>query len=225
MPVESNDRLPERIGLVADSHSALERLEAAVQVLKGRGAGAIMHLGDICDSLRLDLLGPSIQLLRRHGIQAVKGNNDFILENLLAGSPPEMAEGTEPLLRFLRALPMTRVWGGICFAHSLPFDFLRAFYEPIDVGSVHRAQDVFQMTEHRILFCGHSHQPVLFHASGDRVSREPVPVGSPVALDPADRYICVTGAVSEGECALFDVGSWTLERIRVPETDLPVGLP
>jgi predicted phosphodiesterase len=213
--VNPSETLPNRIGLVADSHSDLKGLETAVHILLERGAEVLVHLGDICDSLRLDLLEPFIEVIHRHEILAVKGNNDFILENLLLAQPPELFDGAQPLIKFLQSLPMTRVWDGICFAHSLPFDFLRAFYEPIDVGSVHRARDVFQMTSHRILFCGHSHQPVLFRASGDAVSREPVTAHEPMALDPAERYISVTGAVSEGECALFDVPSWTLERVRI----------
>ena len=201
---------------MADSHSDLKSLESAIQALQDRGADSLVHLGDICDSLRLDLLEASIQLIRRHGLLAVKGNNDFLLENLILGQPPEMASGSEDLLAFLRELPMTIVWEDLCFAHSLPFDFLRAFYEPIDVGSIQRAEEVFRLTPHRILFCGHSHQPVLFHCSADKVSRDPVPAGRPVELNPDDRYILVTGAAAEGECALFDAEAWSLERISIP---------
>jgi len=208
--------LPKKIGLLADSHSDLEGLETGVALLRERGADGLVHLGDICDSLRLDLLEAFIRVIHKHGICAVKGNNDFSLENLLQGSPPELREEADPRLAFLRALPMKIVRNPLCFAHSLPFDFLRAFYEPIDLGSVHRARDVFQTTPHGILFCGHSHRSVLFRASGDRVLREHLPVHRPVHLDPADRYIHVTGAVCEGECALFDTESWVLERIRIP---------
>jgi predicted phosphodiesterase len=208
--------LPGKIGLLADSHSDLEGLETAVSLLRERGAAALVHLGDICDSLRLDLLESFVRLIRKHDIHSVKGNNDFILENLLAGRPPEVWKGTEHLLGFLQGLPMKIVWDEICFAHSLPFDFLRAFYEPIDVGTVHRARDVFQATPYRILFCGHSHQPVLFKTHGGDVSRERIPANRTLSLDPEERYIHVIGAVSEGECALFDTQAWTLERLRIP---------
>jgi len=208
--------MPKKIGLLADSHSELEALEAAVRILLGRGADRLFHLGDICDSLRLDLLEDSIRLLRKYGILAVKGNNDFLLENLLLGQPPEMAPGTDRLLAFLRGLPMKIEWGGMCFAHSLPFDFLRAFYEPIDIGSPHRAREVFSLTSFRILFCGHSHQPVLFRQSGEAVERLPIPSDRSLQLDPGKRYIVVTGAVVEGECSLFDLEQWRLERLRIP---------
>ncbi len=208
--------LPRRIGLVADSHSELDCLDAALTLLRDRGAEALVHLGDICDSLRLDLLASFVELLGRHGVVAVKGNNDFMLENLLHSRPPELVEKSHaPLLAFLRSLPMKIEWESLCFAHSLPFDALRAFYEPIDTGSVDRAQEVFSVTDHRILFCGHSHQPVLFRSSGEKVTREQIPEGTPVSLEPQDRFIAVTGAVAEGECALFDSRLWQLERIRM----------
>lgn len=214
--MDSAKKLPKKIGLLADSHGKLEALETAARLLVSKGAGCLFHLGDICDSLRVDLLEESIRLIRRHNIQAVKGNNDFLLENLLLNRPPETAPETEPLLDFLRGLPMKIVRGGICFAHSLPFDFLRAFYEPIDIGSNQRAQEVFALTPYRILFCGHSHQPVLFRDSGGVVERLSLPAARAVQLDPDKRYIVVTGAVLEGECSLFDVEQWRLQRLRLP---------
>ena len=111
---------------------------------------------------------------------------------------------------------MRIVWDDICFAHSLPFDHLRAFYEPIDIGTVQRAREIFRLTPYRILFSGHSHQPLLFRCSRDKVWREPFLSEDPLFLNPSERHILVTGAVSEGECFLFDVEENRLERIRIP---------
>jgi predicted phosphodiesterase len=214
--VEYKTPLPKRIGLLADSHDCLKALETAVRVLEERGAHSLVHLGDICDSLRLDLLEDSVRLIRKHRILAVKGNNDFILENLLRCQPPQSKGPFERLAAFLEGLPIKIVWDGICFAHSLPFDHLRAFYEPIDIGATNRAQEIFDVTQHRILFCGHSHSSVLFRLSSGQVSREQIPVGHSVALNPEERYIIVTGSVLEGECAIFDAESWQLESIPIP---------
>ena len=208
--------LPRRIGLVADSHDCLQALERAVLLLEARGAESLVHLGDICDSLRLDLLEESVRLIRKHRVLAVKGNNDFMLENLLRCQPPESKGLYDRLGTFLEELPIKIVWDGLCFAHSLPFDHLRSFYEPIDVGTTDRAREIFDLTRHRILFCGHSHRSALFRLAGDRVSREPIPSGGSVSLNPEERYIIVTGSVLEGECALFDAESWRLESILIP---------
>ncbi len=214
--MEYTSPLPKRIGLVADSHDRLEALATAVRILEERAADSLVHLGDICDSLRLDLLEDSVRLLRRHRMLVVKGNNDFMLENLLRCQPPDNLGRFDHLATFLGELPMRIVWDGICFAHSLPFDHLRSFYEPIDMGTTQRAEEIFRLTPHRILFCGHSHRSVLFRLSGDKVSRENFPPGQPLSLDRKERYIIVTGSVMEGECALFDVGSWSVEGLRIP---------
>ena len=204
-----------RIVLISDSHEDLNSFRSAIRILKERGAETLVHLGDLGDSLHLHLLDEAIRLIRQEHILAVKGNNDFILENLLLGQPQGPVPGSDQMLDFLRDLPMKITWNGICFAHSLPFESLRAFYEPIDIGSSQRAEEVFHLTDHRVLFCGHSHRPVLLHWPDGKTSRKPIPGDAPLFLNPEDRYIIVTGSVLEGECALFDASTWSLERIRI----------
>lgn len=205
----------QRIGLVADSHSDLAALRTACTALGERGAERVVHLGDICDSLQAGVLEACIGFLREREILSVKGNNDFLLENLLRSQPAAEQARTERLAAFLRDLPVTMVWGDVCFAHSLPFDSLRAFYEPIDIGSSDRAREVFRSMPHRILFCGHSHSPVAFRWNRGLVKREAVPWGEPLPLDPAERYIFVIGSVADGECALYDRRAGWFQRIRL----------
>jgi predicted phosphodiesterase len=205
---------PKRIGIIADSHGNLEATAEAILLLKGRGAGLLVHLGDFCDSVRHDRAAAMIDLLLEYGVLAVKGNNDFLVENMLADArrPPD-AEGVK-VLAFLRDVPVIRAQGDIRFAHSLPFDTLRAFYEPIDTGNTRRAEELFNETDFRILFCGHSHLPILFRKSDGRVTRESVPAERPMSLERTGRYIFVVGAASDGECALYDEESGTYERLR-----------
>ena len=203
-----------RIGIIADSHGNLEATAEAILLLKGRGAGLLVHLGDFCDSVRHDRAAVMIALLRESGVLAVKGNNDFLVENMLADTrrPPD-AEGVK-LLAFLRDVPVVRAQGDIRFAHSLPFDTLRAFYEPIDRGNTRRAEELFNEADFRILFCGHSHLPIRFRKADGRVTRESVPAGRPTALERTGRYIFVVGAAADGECALYDEEAGTYERLR-----------
>ena len=171
-----------RIGLIADSHGNLEATAEAIRLLKGRGAGLIVHLGDFCDSIRRDGAAAMIALLEDHGVLAVKGNNDFLVENMLAdGRRPETPEGKRALA-FLKAVPVTRAVEDIRFAHSLPFDSLRSFYTPIDTGDTRRAEQVFAEADFQILFCGHSHLPALFREANGRVTRETMAAGEKIAL-------------------------------------------
>jgi predicted phosphodiesterase len=209
------DQEGKRIGLIADSHGDLEATAEAIRLLKGRGASVLIHLGDFCDSIRHDRAASMIDLLREHGVLAVKGNNDFLVENRLAGArrPPD-AEGIK-MLAFLRDVPVVRVRGDVCFAHSLPFETLRAFYEPIDTGNTRRAEELFNEADFRILFCGHSHLPIRFRKTDGRVTRESVPAGRPTAVERPGRYIIVVGAAADGECALYDEEAATCERLPI----------
>ncbi|MDO8944321.1 MAG: metallophosphoesterase family protein, partial [Desulfobacterales bacterium] len=163
---------PKRIGILADSHANLEATAEAIRLLKEFGAGMLIHLGDFCDSVRHDRAAAMIDLLLKYEVIAVKGNNDFLVENMLAD--PRRKPDTEGVrvLAFLRETPAVRARGDIRFAHSLPFDTLRAFYEPIDTGNTGRAEELFDEADFRILFCGHSHLPIIFRKSGSRVTRE-----------------------------------------------------
>jgi predicted phosphodiesterase len=204
-----------RIGLIADSHGDLEATAEAIRLLKGRGASVLIHLGDFCDSIRHDRAASMIGLLREHGVMAVKGNNDFLVENRLAGARrPSDADGIK-MLAFLRDVPVVRVRGDVRFAHSLPFETLRAFYEPIDTGNTRRAEELFDEADFRILFCGHSHFPIRFRKADGRVTRESVPAGRPTAMECPGRYIFIVGAAADGECALYDEETGTYERLRV----------
>ncbi len=227
--------IPNRcVGLIADSHGNLDATTEAIRLLKARGAGILFHLGDFCDSIRHDRAAAMIRLLRENGVLAVKGNNDFFVESMLTDEcrPPDPEGGSA--VAFLRSVPFTRTLDGLLFAHSLPYDSLRSFYEPIDTGTTGRAERLFTETDFQLLFCGHSHLPILFRKAGATVTREQVPPevklslgaagGSPAEGEEgtqteqnggADRFIVVVGSADEGECALYDREARIYERLRI----------
>jgi predicted phosphodiesterase len=204
-----------RFGLLADSHGDLGRTEQAAAVLLAAGAERLIHLGDFCDTVQESSWVRVMQALQRYGMLTVKGNNDFLVETILKERPPGPDPAEVQLRAFLKSLPITLVADGLCFAHSLPYDSLRSFYEPVDDGTTVKAVPIFQSTAHRILFCGHAHTPVLFRWRAGQVSREAIPPDLPVAMKGDERYIAVVGAVEDGECALYDGGEGTYRRIRL----------
>ena len=147
------------IGLIADSHGNLDATAEAIRLLKARGAGILVHLGDFCDSVHRDRAGAMIRLLRENNVLAVKGNNDFFVEGVLTDERRSPDPEGEPAIAFLKTVPFTRTLNGLLFAHSLPFDTLRSFYEPIDTGTTQRAERLFAETDFQLLFCGHSTSP------------------------------------------------------------------
>jgi predicted phosphodiesterase len=206
-----------RIGLIADSHGNLEATAQVICLLERRGADLLVHLGDFCDSVRHDRAAMMINLLREHGVLAVKGNNDFLVENMLAETRRRAGPDGERTLAFLRTVPITRAVDGLRFAHSLPFDSIRSFYVPIDIGNTLRAVQLFAEADFEILFCGHSHLPIRFRKAAGRVTRESVRAGRTVILKQTERHILVVGAADDGECALYDREAGTYERLRIFE--------
>jgi predicted phosphodiesterase len=217
-----------RIGLIADSHGNLEATGQAIRLLKGLGADILVHLGDFCDSIRHDRTEAMIGLLEEHRALAVKGNNDYLVESMLADASQSLDPEGERMLAFLRSVPVARRLNGLSFAHSLPLDSLRSFYEPIDTGDTQRAERLFAETAFQLHFCGHSHLPIIFRKSGGRVTREAAPPRGKRVLGAAgdtprmgenigaeDRFIIVVGAADDGECALYNRNTGEYERLRI----------
>ena len=198
---------------MADSHGNLEATGLALRILEERDAGMIIHLGDIGDSIRYHDLQEILDLLSEHRVLSVKGNNDYLITLALGDRSGRHKPGCPGM--FLKQLPMKRIMGDLCFAHSLPFDYHRAFYDPVDDGTTKRAEKLMRETAHRILFCGHSHTPVLFRMQAGHVTREHPLAGKKVLLRKEERYIVVVGALDHGECALYDERSGMYERIKI----------
>ncbi len=68
-----------KIGIVSDSHGKTRRLRAALEILRARGAEAIVHCGDLCSL-------PCVQALGDCGlpVYAVAGNMDRHVAELAA---------------------------------------------------------------------------------------------------------------------------------------------
>lgn len=207
---------PQRLGLLSDSHGNLDATEKAIDILIANGCDRLIHLGDFCDSNRRERMDEIIRLLHRENISAVKGNNDYLIELALKNGNGKEYADPAGMYEFLKNVPMKLVMDDICCAHSFPFDYLRAFYEPIDVGSAERASLLFGQIPYRILFCGHSHAPIYFHESdSEGVLRKEIPLGAKLVLDTTCRYIFVVGSADEGECAVFDTAASIYERIKI----------
>jgi len=200
---------------MADSHGNLKATKKAIVALRDEGAESLVHLGDFFDSLQNDPLSSLISLVKDNGVLAVKGNNDHQIEKLMKDNSYEENEERERVLRFIGALPMIMVMKDLCFAHSLPFDALRSFYEPIDTGSAKRARGIFKSTPYRIVFSGHSHIPVFFRWREGHATRETMMPGQTLSLKKSERYIMIVGAVYGGECALYDRDSMEYKRIKI----------
>ncbi len=89
------EKLSGALGIMADSHGKNTLLLNAVGTLRSLGAGTLIHLGDLCDSLLPQTAAPALGILDENDVQAVRGNNECaILHD--RGLRPATGPGTIP---------------------------------------------------------------------------------------------------------------------------------
>ena len=217
MEISKRLNCSKRIGLIADSHGNLQSIEKGISTLKELRFHALVHLGDIFDSLENDDLFEIFQIVKQNNFLTVKGNNDFQVENQLNNghSFDVSLIHKNKILSFLKQMPLRLIDEDICFAHSLPFNSIRSFYEPVDTGTTDRAKQLFNQTLYSILFCGHSHSSILFRLRHGVVTREPIHPNELIRFHSSERYIVIVGSSGNGECGMFDKEQMTYQRIPI----------
>ncbi|HOS98231.1 MAG TPA: metallophosphoesterase family protein [Deltaproteobacteria bacterium] len=187
------------IGLIADSHGRTDLMVRAILMLRDMGAREIIHLGDICDSLAPLALEDAVGVLREHGVQALRGNNEYAVWVNHRGERADLLP--EGVLSYLEGLPYTITRGDIRFAHSAPFDWPAATSWPITDN--HPLIDLAGIIDCRILFRGHSHTPSVVELDGKAMNRIAAPAGSRMRFRGDRRYVVTVGAVEDELLALF----------------------
>jgi len=207
----------EKIGLIADSHGNLSATIAAINCLKKQGAERIYHLGDLFDSALNNDFVNILETVCNHDVLSVKGNNDYQIEQALANGNAYHLSGADEsfLSMYLENMPIKREIYDICMTHSLPYNNIRSFYEPIDDGGTLRAENIFRDTNYFLMCAGHSHHPVLFRWRRGKASREDLAEKYLVHFFPAERYILIVGAVDGGECGLLNLDKNSYQRFRI----------
>ena len=206
-----------KIGLLADSHGNFESIKKGIVRLNEFNARTFIHLGDIFDSLENDNLYEIFKIIIQNNFLSVKGNNDFQVQNLLKnGHSFDISQvKKDKILSFLKHMPMRLTDESICFAHSLPFNSIRSFYEPVDTGTIDRAKQLFNETAYQIIFCGHSHSSILFRLRAGHVTRERIPPNKMFYFNACERYIVIVGSSDNGECGIFDKDQMSYQRAYI----------
>ncbi len=212
--IQGSDHLSTPVGLIADSHGNADILLQAIDALAENNICNLVHLGDFFDSVYNENLMDVMRVLQRHRILAVKGNNDYQVEKMLDnGAPGKSAGMRDSCLAFLKETPLLYKIGKACFSHSVPYDSIRSFYDPIDTGSTERAAEIFENTNSQVFFCGHSHRPILFRNKSGETTREEIVPGRRIGIKPGERYIFIVGSAENGECGIYEPTQSYYERI------------
>ena len=221
------------LAILTDVHANREALEACLEHAASRGAEQYAFLGDLigygCDPA---WVMDTIMDYCAKGAYAVMGNHD---EAAVRGSSPNMREEarfvidwtraqlTAPQVQFIQQLPFTinlpHTQGDTLLVHANAA-------APQSWGYIHGVMDAqasFQASRANVIFCGHVHNPILYHDSPTgRVSEFALSSGTPVKLAPHRRWLCIPGSVGQPRdgipdaCyALFDTDTKQLTHWRV----------
>jgi len=219
-----------RIGLLADLHANREAVEACIDALRDAGCARLVFLGDyvgygadpgwVVDFVRDEVA--------RGGI-AVRGNHDQAVACTPTAATMHAAAGAaidwtrarlDPSQQaFLAALPQVAREDDRLYVHAsacTPQDWTY-------VANPLAAARSLGATDARLTFCGHVHEPALYHATDSGAGRFVPTPGVPMPLAGTRRWLAIPGACGQprdrnpaAACAWFEPSSATLAFLRVP---------
>jgi diadenosine tetraphosphatase ApaH/serine/threonine PP2A family protein phosphatase len=219
-----------KLALVTDLHANREAVAAVMAHAEACGAERFAFIGDLV-GYGADP-GWVVDLVREHvarGAIVVMGNHD---EAVAHGPRPSMISDARRVVEWTReqlsaeqlgfpsALPMSVIDGDMLFVHANA-------YAPAAWGYIVGQADAvrsLQACDRRFSFCGHVHEPRLFHltSTGKAGVFEPTP-DVPIPLSAQRRWLVIPGAAGQprdgnpAACyASFDTASTTLSFHRVP---------
>lgn len=219
-----------KLALITDLHANREAVQAVLDHAQAQGAQRYAFLGDYvgygADPAWV------IDTVRRYvadGAIAVGGNHDAgVVEELSPHMRPEarqVLEWTRSQLdadqqEWLRALPLSRTESDMLFVHANAF--APAEWEYIQ-GRIEAVRSLHATTCH-YTFCGHMHEPKLFHLSGTGKAGDFVPTpGVAIPIPPLRQWLVVPGSAGQprdgnpAACyAIFDLNEQALTFHRVP---------
>ncbi len=219
-----------KLALLSDLHANRQATEAVYAHAQENGFDKLVFLGDYVDygadpGWTLDF----VRARHAEGAVCVRGNHDDALGEFTTS---QMASHVQPSLTWTKAqlstaqrdwllsLPLTAEVGPCLVAHANVHD--PAHWEYLQ-GRMEATRSLFATT-HQFVFCGHMHQPCLYHLSAAGKAGEFMPVGGvPISLSPVRRWLAIPGSVGQprdgnpAACyATFDTDSALLTFHRVP---------
>lgn len=219
-----------KLALITDLHANREAVQAVLEHADAQGAGRYAFLGDYV-GYGADP-GWVIDTVRRYvdqGAIAVGGNHDAgVATEISPTMRPDARQVVEwtrgqlspEQLAFLSSRPLSQTEGDMLFVHANAF--APAEWEYIQ-GRLEAVRSLHATTCH-YTFCGHMHEPKLFHLSGTGKAGDFVPSpGVAIPIPPIRQWLIVPGSAGQprdgnpAACyAMFDLAEQSLTFHRVP---------
>jgi diadenosine tetraphosphatase ApaH/serine/threonine PP2A family protein phosphatase len=219
-----------KLALITDLHANREAVQAVLDHAAAQGAARYAFLGDYVGyGADPGWVIDTVKAYVARGAIAVGGNHD---QGAAQSPSPQMnPEACEAIrwtqgqlspaqLDFLTSLPLSHTEGEMLFVHANAF----APGEWAYIQSRIEAVRSLHATPCHYTFCGHMHEPKLFHLSGTGKAGDFVPTaGVPIPVPPHRQWLVVPGSAGQprdgnpAACyALFDTTEQVLTFQRVP---------
>lgn len=219
-----------RIGLLADLHANREATEACVDALRDAGCARLVFLGDlvgygadpawVVDFVRGEVGSGAVAVLGNHDAAAVGDVGGSTMhaqaEAAIAWTSRQLDDGQRA---FLAALPLCVREDDRLYVHANAWSPEGWAY----VGTALAAARSLAATDARLTFCGHVHEPALYHAQQATAHHFAPTAGVPIPVSGTRRWLAIPGSCGQprdhnpaAACAWFDVDTASLAFLRVP---------
>jgi diadenosine tetraphosphatase ApaH/serine/threonine PP2A family protein phosphatase len=219
-----------RFAILTDLHANREAVEAVFEHAAGQRIDRYALLGDfvgygadpawVVDRVREHVAGGAIAVLGNHDDAVVNGPSPGMRRD-----PRYVVEWTRERLdagqiAFLASLPLQHESCDLLFVHANAW--APAAWEYVESRA--DAARSMRATPQHITFCGHMHEPKLYHLSSDGRPRDFVPVaGMAIPLSPSRQWLVIPGSAGQprdgdpAACyAVYDDAGGELTYWRVP---------
>lgn len=220
-----------KLALITDLHANREALSAVLAHLRAQGGyDQLALLGDyvgyggdpawVVDQVRELVDQGAVAVVGNHDLAVAQGAPSTMREDARAAVDWTRSQLSDEQLAFLAGLPLTVERDDCLFVHANAF--APAGWEYIQGRS--EAMRSLHATTKRYSFCGHMHEPMLYHLSGTGKAGDFVPVpGVEIPLLPNRQWLVIPGSCGQprdgnpAACyALFDMATGLLSFQRVP---------
>ena len=219
-----------KLALVTDLHANREAVSAVMAHAQAHGCERFAFLGDfvgygadpgwVVDLVREQVAQGAIAVMGNHDEAVVQGPRPTMIQDARHVVEWTRAQLSAQQLGFLATLPMSAIDGDVLYVHANAFAPTEWAYV---VGQAEAVRSL-QASDRQFTFCGHVHEPRLFHmtATGKAGGFVPIP-GVAIPLSPQRRWLAIPGSAGQprdgdpAACyASFEPGTATLTFHRVP---------
>jgi diadenosine tetraphosphatase ApaH/serine/threonine PP2A family protein phosphatase len=218
-----------KTALITDLHANREAVEAVLEHARGQGVHSWVFLGDfvgygadpswVVDLVREQVTQGALAVQGNHDLATVLGPNPAMRPDAHAVIEWTRAQLGPAQLDFLATLPMQLQRDDSLFVHANAYAPAAWDY----VSNAGFALRSMLATRCRLTFCGHMHQPRLFHASMVGRAGEFVPKpGAPIPLLAGRQWLVIPGSAGQprdgnpaAAYAIFDGEAATITYHRV----------